>query len=244
MPDAMTGGGFHFTAALTSMRSIKMIGLILLLQHAVFQTSIRRSGRSATTNQVCTRNGSCNKGTSSCNDCKLPKAGDREATVSPLLWNDVRIYQPTTKRTERDEGLPSYLEVFLRSRQRVKPIFKFKCRRKYLWVNVRIDCDVPKLCLSKRRPDSMKHFAVKFRLNAQEWRKGDHVRTLSRKTLWYIDANVTSLYLSPPTDASRSHQLEPSNRTLRVWSRQSATQSIVVITISLQECLQFGTIFH
>lgn len=73
-----------------------------------------------------------------------------------------------------------------------------------------MDRDVLELWLSKPHIAPISNSAAKLRrLSAQVQKERDHYRALSEKTSLYIDANGTSLYLSPPTASASPYRTEP-----------------------------------
>lgn len=62
-----------------------------------------------------------------------------------------------------------------------------------------MDSDVLNLKLIRPRFASQKHSAAKLHIEDQVRKERDHSITLFEKSLLYIDANLMSLYLSPPT---------------------------------------------
>lgn len=76
------------------------------------------------------------------------------------------------------------------------------------WMN----CVVLELGFGKLHLSSMKNSATNSRLNAQVRKKRDHAKSISNEPLLYIEAKMTSLYLSPPTDTQDSFRLNPSTQ--------------------------------
>lgn len=64
------------------------------------------------------------------------------------------------------------------------------------------------LWYSKLHLASIKDYTAIFRLYAQVQKEFDHAKSLSQKTLFHIDANVTPLYLLPSTSASSCYRME------------------------------------
>lgn len=57
------------------------------------------------------------------------------------------------------------------------------------------DRDILKLWISPPHPASMRNYAAEMRLNAQVREELDHIKTLSEKNVFYIEANVTLQYM-------------------------------------------------
>lgn len=63
--------------------------------------------------------------------------------------------------------------------------------REALQKSTQMDRNVLTLCLIKPNPALMKNSDAKLSLRAKKRKKRDHTKTLSKKTLLYIDANAT-----------------------------------------------------
>lgn len=72
-----------------------------------YWTSTWGAWRTVTKYQVCVQTSSSTTAHRVLNDCTLPMADDVEATMSMRVRNDVKLYQPTTSKHEKDDVLPS-----------------------------------------------------------------------------------------------------------------------------------------
>lgn len=74
---------------------------------------------------------------------------------------------------------------------------------------IRMNHNVLKLLPTKLALASTKNYAAMWRHNDQEQKKYDDAKSLSEKSVLYIEATGTSQYLSPPTATWSSHLMEP-----------------------------------
>lgn len=95
----------------------------------------------------------------------------------------------------------------------------------------RKDRDVFKVLLTNHHLVSMKNSGAKSCLNAQVWKKHDHVRLLSKKTILCIDAKATSSYLSSSTATLESYWMEPPTHNIAHLRLAISVRSIVFITV-------------
>lgn len=88
------------------------------------------------------------------------------------------------------------------------------------------------LLLNKLHLTLMNNFAMKKRVNVQVRRECDHTQTVIEKMLICIDANETSLQLSPPTAPYGSNRTDPTTQVIAVWKALSATRRIFSATVT------------